>query len=118
LEVRRYILLPAARVEPLIQVALAIKQRNSNRRQTEIARLFDVIARKHTETAGVDRQARMQAKFGRKVGKSLCGKFGTMETDPCIAWRRRHDRVELSDDRVVPADKLGVGGGRFENFWR
>ena len=76
------ILLPAVVVEPLAEISLPIEQRHRHQRQAEIARLLDVIAREHAETAGIDRQNRVQTELGGKIGKLLLGEIGTMAANP------------------------------------
>src|SRR6476620_5642125 len=64
LEVRRHVLLPAVLCQALAQIPLPIEQRHGADRQTEIARLLDVIAGKDAETTRVDRTGAIEPERG------------------------------------------------------
>ena len=51
------LVLPAARVEPLPEVALVVIQPDADERNAEIGCALDVIARENAEAARVDRNA-------------------------------------------------------------
>ena len=48
--------LPAIAVELLFKISLRIEQSNADERQTQVAGLFDVIARENPQSARINRQ--------------------------------------------------------------
>ena len=46
-------LLPAARIQPLTEIAIAVEQADSDQRNTEIGGALDMIARQYAKSAGV-----------------------------------------------------------------
>ena len=62
------LLLPAVLVQPLAEVALAVKQTDSDQGNTEVGSALDVVARQDTESAGVNRDRLMQPEFRREIG--------------------------------------------------
>ena len=61
-------LLPAVPIQPLAEVALAIKQSDPDQRNVEVGSALDVIAGEHAQAARVNGD--------RLVQSELCGKIG------------------------------------------
>ena len=51
-----FFLLPAVAVEPLQEIALAIKQTDADQRNIQVGCALDVVACEHTQSAGIDRK--------------------------------------------------------------
>ena len=71
-----FLALPSVEIEALAEVALAIKQADTDQRNVEIGGAFDVISSQHPEAAGIDGQGFMQAEFSGKIGDRM----GTEDT--------------------------------------
>src|SRR5208282_4984757 len=65
-------LLPAAAVETLQEVALAVEQTYADEWNVEIGRTLDVIAGQHAESAGIDGQRFVQSEFSREICNWAC----------------------------------------------
>ncbi len=63
-----FFLLPAVAIEALAEITLAVKQADADQRDIQIRRALDVIAGKHAEAAGIDRNRFVQAELGGKIG--------------------------------------------------
>ena len=61
------LLLPAADVEPLAEIALPVEQSDADERNVQVRRALDVIAGEHAEAAGIDRHRLVQAELGREI---------------------------------------------------
>jgi hypothetical protein len=59
--------LGAGRVEALLEVAPTVEETDADERDAELGRALQVIAGEHTEPAGVDRQALVDAELHREV---------------------------------------------------
>lgn len=61
----------AVLINPLIEIALTIKQANRDKRQAQIARRLAVIAGQNSETSGIDRKALVITKLGTEIGDEI-----------------------------------------------
>src|SRR5439155_7154194 len=61
-------LLPALRIDALLEIAIAIKQTDSNQRQIQIARRLQMVARQNAQAAGIKWQRAMDAELRTKIG--------------------------------------------------
>src|ERR1035438_7324831 len=64
-----FLLLPAAEVEPLPEVALAVEKSNANQRNIQVGRALDVVARQNAQSTGVDRDGLMQSELRGEVDR-------------------------------------------------
>ena len=55
----------------LLEIALAVKQPDADKRQAHVAGCLAVIPGQNAEAAGVDRQAGVEAKFGTEIGNQV-----------------------------------------------
>src|ERR1700681_4091254 len=62
-----FFLLPAAAVQPLAEISLAVKQADAHQRNTQVGRALDVIAGQHAEPPGIYGNRLMQAEFSGKI---------------------------------------------------
>jgi hypothetical protein len=62
------LLLPALRVERLVEVALVVQDADADQRDAQVAGALEVVAGQHPQAAGVDRQALVQPELHREVG--------------------------------------------------
>ncbi len=60
-------MLPALAVEPLAEVALAVKQADADQGNVQVRGALDVIAGQHAQAAGVDGDGFVQAELGREI---------------------------------------------------
>ena len=58
------LVLPAGRVDPLAEVAVAVHQADRDEREPHVRGLLEDVARQHAETAGVDRQRLVDRELG------------------------------------------------------
>ncbi len=63
--------LPAVFGDALGKIAFGIEQADSHERQSQVAGFFGMVARQHTQAAGVNRQRLVQAELHRKIGDQL-----------------------------------------------
>src|SRR5260370_38349814 len=63
-----FFLLPAAAVEPLPEVALAIKQADADERNAQVRGALDMIAGENSQAAGVDGNRFMQSELSGEIG--------------------------------------------------
>ena len=96
-------LLPAVGVQVLAEIAELIEQRHADERQVEIARRLHVIARKHAEAAGIDRQAFGESVLGGEVGDQLAVRFGRLPAPLA------HVRVEALAGQLILRDIARIG---------
>src|ERR1700722_16052417 len=59
--------LPAVATKPLPEISLTVEQADANQRDAKIRCALDVIARQNSESARIDRERLMQAKFRREI---------------------------------------------------
>ena len=62
-----FFLLPAALVQALAEISLAVKQPDADQRNVQIRSALDVIARQHAQAAGIDRQRFVHSELGGKI---------------------------------------------------
>ena len=63
-----FFLLPAVAIEALEKISVAVKYADADQRDIEIGGALDVIAGKHSESAGIHRNRFVQAELGGKIG--------------------------------------------------
>src|SRR5260370_33885749 len=63
-----FFLLPAAAVEPLPEVALAIKQADADERNAQVRGALDMIGGENSQAAGVDGNRFMQSELSGEIG--------------------------------------------------
>ena len=61
------LLLPAILREILLKISVAIKQAHCHEGHTKLAGTFEMIARKHAQAAGINRQRFVDAELGREI---------------------------------------------------
>ena len=66
------LVLPAAGIDALAEVALAVHQADRHQRQRAVRRLLDEVARERAEAAGVDRQRAVDAVLGAEERDRPC----------------------------------------------
>ena len=105
------LVLPAAGVDPLAEVALAIEEPDGDERQRAVGDLLEDVAGERAEPAGVDRQRAVDAELGAEVrdgavrGDRRAGDRGAREIG-------LHGRL----DRGGALEQPGVGGGALERL--
>ena len=93
-------LLPAARVEPLPEISLAVEQADADQRNSQIGRALDVIACQNSESAGVFRNRFVQSELGREIRHGA----GAQHTGvPCAPCAIGFEVFELAAVRIVDA---------------
>ena len=70
------LVLPAAGVDALAEVALAVHEPDRDERQRAVGRLLEDVAGERAEAAGVDRQRAVHAELGAEVGDRALGRRG------------------------------------------
>ena len=97
------LLLPAIRIERLLQVALLVQQTHADQRNRAIAGGLQVIAGKHAQSAAINRHAFHQPVLHRKIrDQAIVGWLGAFE----VSWnsgRRPGDRRRENGDPRRPA---------------
>ena len=63
-----FFLLPAAAVEALAEISLAVEEADADEGNAEVGSAFNMVAGEHAEAAGIDRQRFMDAEFGGEIG--------------------------------------------------
>src|SRR5690606_5476582 len=102
----------AAPIDPLVEVALPVEQPDGDERQPQIARGLAMIARQDAETAGVDREALVEAVLGAEVRDEIV----LADAGPLVGLRPLLEvRVELGHDLAVRADEVLVLGRMLED---
>ena len=108
-------LLPAVDVQVLAEIAFAIHEAHAAERDAEIACRFQMIARENAEPSGIDRDALVDAEFGRKIGDP--GLF--LGTESVLKPSGRGEIViESGLDAVHVREKPFVAGDFLEAFLR
>ena len=119
-------LLPAVDVEVLAEVAFAVHQAHADERHAQVRGRLEMIARQQAETAGVDRDALVDAELGGEIGDAVMlgqrlrrpnpllavGSPGTRSGRPCTC-RGLHDAIHVvPGSRRRSASSSNVPGGR------
>ncbi len=103
----RRLLLPALPVERLAQESHAIAEPDSDHRQPEIAGRFQVVSGQHAESAGVDREALVEAELRGEIGDLEPGQAGM---HPLVPGRQVDVAVELLPHPIHLGEEGLIGG--------
>jgi len=106
------LVLPAARVGALAEVAVAVHQADRDERDGEIGRRLQDVAGEHAEAAGVDRQRLMDAVLGAEErGRPLGGDGGLGVRAREVGGDGLVDLVHPPGEAVVRASRSRADGG-------
>ena len=120
-------MLPAAGVDPLAEVALAVHQADRDERQRAVGRLLEDVAGERAEAAGVDRQRAVHAELraevrDRALGRRRAarrpgarGRRATAASTAAIALeqrRRRPRRARAPPASASPSSRTGFSPQR------
>ena len=100
------LVLPAAGVDALAEVALPVHEADGDERQREVGGLLEDVAGERAEAAGVDRQRAVDAELGAEVGDRVLGVAG-----PSAAGRARSARTAAST-AAMPSSSAGRSAAR------
>ena len=77
-----FLLLTAAAVQVLLEIALVVKQADGHQRHAQPAGALDVVAGEHTQAAGINRHRFVHAEFQREIGHRLGPQHSGMGSAP------------------------------------
>ena len=100
------LLLPAVGIERLPEVALLVEQAHRDKRQTQVAGRFEMVAGEHAEAARVDRQTLREPELHTEIGDTYVGLVRMGAQEPGVARLQvgveaAADAVELRQERFV-----------------
>ena len=105
-------MLPAVAIEALAEISLAIKQAHADEGDAEIGGALDVVAGQHPESAGIDRERLMHAKFGGKISHGARPQHPGMARTPGSLGVFVFAQAAIGV--VDAAVQIEFGGARFE----
>ena len=101
------LVLPAAGVDALAEVALAVHQPDRDERERTVGGLLEDVARERAEAAGVDRQRAMDAELRAEVGDRVLRRGRRLgERALEVGAHRRLDRGGALEQRTVARGAL------------
>src|SRR6185436_10530263 len=95
-------------IDDLLEVTLGIEKTNPDKRQSQVAGFFSMIAGEYPQTTGVNGQTFVQAKLRRKVGDGFIYFVGIGLFEPGLIEYVVF--VKAGQNVVVGANKFGVVG--------
>ena len=95
------------------EIAFAVHQTDADKRQTQIAGRFEMVASKDAEAAGVDRDAFMDAELGREIRDTAVPTVGIGLVIPSrgthVAIEAFLDAIHVRQESVVVQQLLQPG---------
>src|SRR5262249_51450019 len=99
------LLLPTFRVQVLAEVPFAIHQAHANERYAEVTGALEMVAREYAQTAGVNRDALVNAELGGEVRDASIGFGGKVGREPGRSFQvvieRLRDAIHVSEKAIV-----------------
>src|SRR5919112_4701125 len=77
-----------------------------------------MVAGKHAETAGVNRQGGVDAELGGEIGDGSLDELGLMLADPGRRGGSREQIVESIHHLVISRQIVGIGSRLAQSLWR
>ena len=106
------LVLPAAGVDALAEVALAVEQADGDERQRPVRGLLQDVAGERPEAAGVDGQRAVHAVLGAEEGRGAVGRRGR------VGGRAREVGLHRRLDGGDPLEQRGVARGALQRLGR
>src|SRR5687768_11017187 len=107
-------LLPPIEAEVLVEVSFRVEQADPYERDTEVRRCLAMVAGKHAEATGVDRDRVVKPELRAEVRDGTVARFGEVVGEPRVGIRPL--AIELPHETIVHLEELRIARDGTEAF--